>query len=76
MKDFLRRISLFKELDDEQLGRLASLMEEERHPAYKLIFREGDPVDAFYMVREGMVTMEYVQILMYRHDRADAPPAS
>lgn len=57
MKEFLRQISLFKELDDEQLGRLAALMEEERHPAYKLIFREGDPVDAFYMVREGMVTV-------------------
>ncbi len=57
MKDFLRRISLFKELDDGQLGRLADLMEEQRHPAYKLIFREGDPVDAFYVVREGMVTV-------------------
>jgi CRP-like cAMP-binding protein len=57
MKDFLRRISLFKDLDDEQLGRLAALTEEEHHPAYKLIFREGDPVDAFYMVREGMVTV-------------------
>ena len=57
MKDFLRRVSLFKDLEDDQLGRLAALMEEERHPAYKLIFREGDPVDAFYMVREGMVTM-------------------
>jgi CRP-like cAMP-binding protein len=57
MKDFLRRISLFKELDDEQLGRLEALMKEEHHPAYKLIFREGDPVDAFYMVREGMVTV-------------------
>lgn len=57
MKDFLRRISLFKDLDDEQLGRLEALMKEEHHPAYKLIFREGDPVDAFYMVREGMVTV-------------------
>lgn len=57
MKDFLRRISLFKELDDEQLRRLAALMEEQRHPAYQLIFREGDPVDAFYVVREGMVTV-------------------
>jgi PII-like signaling protein len=25
------------------------------------------------MVQEGMVTMEYVLVLMYRHDRADAP---
>ena len=27
------------------------------------------------MVREGMVTMEYVAILLYRHDPADAPAA-
>jgi PII-like signaling protein len=27
------------------------------------------------MVREGMITMEYVVILMYRHDPADGPPA-
>jgi len=26
------------------------------------------------MVREGMITMEYVVILMYRHNDADAPP--
>jgi PII-like signaling protein len=25
------------------------------------------------MVREGMITMEYVVILMYRHDPSDAP---
>ena len=27
------------------------------------------------MVKEGMITMEYVVILMYRHNGADAPPA-
>jgi len=57
LKDFLRRVSLFTDLDDGQLGALASLVKEERHPAYQLVFREGDPVDAFYLVREGMVTV-------------------
>jgi len=57
VKDFLRGIALFEELDDEQLGRLAAALREERHPAYQLIFREGDPVDAFYVVRSGMVTV-------------------
>ena len=55
--DFLRRIALFTELDEGQLERLAGLLREERHPAYELIFREGDPVDAFYIVRQGMVTV-------------------
>jgi CRP-like cAMP-binding protein len=57
LKDFLRRVSLFAELEDGALDRLAALAKEERHPAYKLIFREGDPVDAFYVVEEGMVTV-------------------
>ncbi len=57
MKDFLRKIPLFADLDGGQLEQLASLVKEEHHPAYKLIFREGDGVDAFYIVREGMVTV-------------------
>ena len=57
LKDFLRRVSLFAELEDGALDHLTALAKEERHPAYKLIFREGDPVDAFYLVREGLVTV-------------------
>jgi CRP/FNR family transcriptional regulator, cyclic AMP receptor protein len=57
MKDFLRKVSLFADLDDAQLERLAGVLKEEHHPAYKLIFREGDPVDAFYLVRDGLVTV-------------------
>jgi CRP/FNR family transcriptional regulator, cyclic AMP receptor protein len=57
VKDFLRRVSLFVELEDGSLDRLARLAREEHHPAYKLIFREGDPVDAFFVVQEGMVTV-------------------
>lgn len=57
LKEFLRKVSLFADLEDGQLDRLASFMEEEHHPAYQLIFREGDPVDAFYVVREGLVTV-------------------
>jgi CRP-like cAMP-binding protein len=57
LKDFLQRIPLFAEMDEGQLERLAGLCKEERRPAYELIFREGDPVDAFYVVREGLVTV-------------------
>lgn len=57
MKDFLRGISLFKDLDEEQIERLAACAVVERHPAYDLIFREGDAVDSFYIVQEGLVTV-------------------
>jgi CRP-like cAMP-binding protein len=57
MKDFLRRVPLFHDLDEEQLARLAAIAREESHPGHQLLFREGDPVDAFYLVREGTVTV-------------------
>lgn len=57
LKEFLRKVSLFADLEDGQLDRLVPLLKEEPYPAYKLIFREGDEVDAFYIVREGLVTV-------------------
>jgi CRP-like cAMP-binding protein len=57
LKEFLRKVTIFSELPDDQIGRLAGMAREERLPAYHLVFREGDPVDAFYLVREGLVTV-------------------
>ncbi len=56
-REFLRSIVLFKDLDADQLGRLEEIAREERVPSRTVIFREGDAVDAFYMVREGLVTV-------------------
>jgi CRP-like cAMP-binding protein len=57
LTDFLRRIPLFADLEDDQLRKLAGLIREEDSPAKRVIFREGDPVDAFYIVRSGLVTV-------------------
>lgn len=57
LRDFLRSISLFKDLDDPQIDRLAGIAREEQVPSRKVVFREGDPVDAFYLVRDGLVTV-------------------
>lgn len=57
LNEFLRKVPLFSDLPEDQLDRLAGLVREERIPAYHLVFREGDPVDAFYLVREGLVTV-------------------
>jgi CRP/FNR family cyclic AMP-dependent transcriptional regulator len=57
LREFLRSIALFKDLDSGQLGRLAEIAREERVPSRTVIFREGDAVDAFYIVREGLVTV-------------------
>jgi len=57
LREFLRSIVLFKDLDADQLGRLEEIAREERVPSRTVIFREGDAVDAFYIVREGLVTV-------------------
>lgn len=57
LRDFLRSISLFRDLDPAQLQRLEEIAREESVPSRQVIFREGDPVDAFYLVREGLVTV-------------------
>ena len=57
LKDFLRTVGLFQDLGEEPLARLATVVAEESHPAREVIFREGDPVDAFYLVRDGLVTI-------------------
>jgi CRP-like cAMP-binding protein len=57
LREFLRSISLFRELDEPQIQRLAEIAREEPVPSRKVIFREGDPVDAFYLVKSGLVTV-------------------
>jgi CRP-like cAMP-binding protein len=57
LKDFLRKVALFADLDDRQLERLVALVREEDYPGNHILFREGDPVDAFYLVEEGGVTV-------------------
>lgn len=57
MREFLRSISLFRELEGSQIQRLAEIAREEAVPSRKVIFREGDPVDAFYLVKSGLVTV-------------------
>jgi CRP-like cAMP-binding protein len=57
LRDFLHRIPLFKDLEEGQLRQLEGMIREESSPAKRVIFREGDPVDAFYLVKDGLVTV-------------------
>lgn len=56
-QEFLRQVPLFQDLDAAQLDRMAALVREESHPSHHVLFREGDEVDAFYLVRSGYVTV-------------------
>lgn len=57
LREFLRNVSLFTDLEESQLARVETCVREEQHPAKRIIFREGDPVDAFYLVQDGLVTV-------------------
>ena len=57
LAEFLRQVPLFQDLDEAQLARLAALAQVVDHPGSHVLFREGDPVDAFYLVRSGCVTV-------------------
>jgi NTE family protein/lysophospholipid hydrolase len=53
--ELLRSLSVFCDLNESDLHWLASEIEEVALPAGKSLFRDGDPGDAFYIVRSGML---------------------
>jgi ATP-binding cassette subfamily B protein len=54
----LRHVTLFADLDDEMLGRIATRLTSEYYEADQTVFREGDPGDRFYLIARGRVAVE------------------
>jgi len=54
----LRKVSIFEGLDNSQLEKIAGLCAEEIHVAGALIFKEGDPAEKLYILREGKFALE------------------
>ena len=55
---FLKSVDIFKHATIEELGGVAALTEEVHFEPGKTIFREGEPVDAIYLVLKGRVAVE------------------
>ncbi len=55
MIDVLRRVDLFDDLSDACLERLAACAKEVELPAGEFLIREGEPVDRFAVLTEGLV---------------------
>jgi HEAT repeat protein len=53
----IRRVPMFAELDPEDLEELSAIVEERRVDAAQIVFREGEPGDAVYLVVNGGVTV-------------------
>jgi predicted acylesterase/phospholipase RssA/CRP-like cAMP-binding protein len=57
LKNILRGIPLFKNLTDEDLDLIASRLRKEDHPKGNILFEEGDPGDAMYLVESGQLAV-------------------
>jgi len=53
--DFLRQVSFFGNLADEELRLILSVCHEHSYPADEVIFDEGDAADRFFIVMDGRV---------------------
>jgi len=53
--DVLRRVPLLADLSASEVAALAGRALEKRFPAGEVLFHEGDPCDAFYLLAEGRV---------------------
>ena len=53
--DFLMDAPMFGDLDPAELAQIASILQVQRLGAGEVVFREGDPGDAWYVVFDGDV---------------------
>lgn len=60
MYDFLKKVSIFAELPEEDLARLCEIVDEVKLPAGAELFAEGSQGDQAYIIKEG-------QIEIYKH---------
>jgi CRP-like cAMP-binding protein len=55
---FLKSIDLFRALPSEELAQIAEIAEEQPMSAGDLVFAEGEPGDALYLIVEGKVKVQ------------------
>ena len=53
----LKRMPLFRELTYKQINSISSMLKSKTVPAQTVIIRQGDPGDAFYIIRSGEVVV-------------------
>lgn len=55
---FLKSVDIFSHASIEELGRVAALTEEAYFEPGETIYRDGDPIDAIYLILKGRVAVE------------------
>jgi CRP-like cAMP-binding protein len=55
---FLKSVDIFEHAAIEELGRVAALTQDARFEAGETIYREGDPVEAIYIILKGRAVVQ------------------
>lgn len=53
--DYVKKISFFSEIDDEDANKIANLIVERKYKKNMIVFMEGEPAEAVYFVKSGKV---------------------
>ena len=61
-RDLLKNISFLKELDEVDLGKLASNLTPRVFVAGEVLVKKGDDGDAFYVIQEGKVNVKDIEV--------------
>jgi CRP-like cAMP-binding protein len=56
---FLQRIDVLADVPSRELAQVAMIAQEETYPKDTLLYREGDPGEALYVVVEGKVALDH-----------------
>jgi uncharacterized membrane protein len=64
----LKQVSLFSELDDEELSGVRQIMQKREFAPGQVIIREGEPGDYFYVITDGQV--EFLTVDAAGHELA------
>ena len=60
LEPILREHPFFTGMDDEHIQLLVGCSSNVRFNEGQVIFREGDPADQFYLIREGLVSLQFM----------------
>lgn len=59
-QDILKKMVLFKELDDSEIVEILTLCNTKKYPEKATIFSDGDPANKIYLIREGEVRISKI----------------
>ncbi len=71
-KQFLKRIPILQELDEEEIRHLLKITRPIRYPKGAVILKEGEPGESMYIIKEGMVEVSKALVMKWgREDYQD-----